>query len=82
MCYIDGQKNKYSVLNECNRMLKYNISHNPLGLHGLLRGWVYFTSYGTEFFDRRVNFWNNIFQGNLIVFISSWEVVCYALYNI
>jgi hypothetical protein len=22
--YIDGQKNKYSVLNECNRMLKYN----------------------------------------------------------
>jgi hypothetical protein len=26
MCYIDGQKNKYSVLNECNRMLKYNIN--------------------------------------------------------
>jgi hypothetical protein len=26
MCYIDGQKNKYTVLNECNRMLKYNIS--------------------------------------------------------
>jgi hypothetical protein len=25
MCYIDGQKNKYSVLNECHRMLKYNI---------------------------------------------------------
>jgi hypothetical protein len=25
MCYIDGQKNKYSVINECNRMLKYNI---------------------------------------------------------
>jgi hypothetical protein len=25
MCYIDGQKNKYSVLNECNRMLKYDI---------------------------------------------------------
>jgi hypothetical protein len=25
MCYIDGQKNKYSVLNECNRVLKYNI---------------------------------------------------------
>jgi hypothetical protein len=25
MCYIDGQKNKYSVLNECNRILKYNI---------------------------------------------------------
>jgi hypothetical protein len=25
MCCIDGQKNKYSVLNECNRMLKYNI---------------------------------------------------------
>jgi hypothetical protein len=24
MCYIDGQKNNYSVLNECNRMLKYN----------------------------------------------------------
>jgi hypothetical protein len=24
MCYIDGQKNKYSVSNECNRMLKYN----------------------------------------------------------
>jgi hypothetical protein len=27
MCYIDGQKNKYSVLNECNRMLKYNIAN-------------------------------------------------------
>jgi hypothetical protein len=26
MCYIDGQKNKYSVLNECNRILKYNIT--------------------------------------------------------
>jgi hypothetical protein len=26
MCYIDGQKNKYSVLNKCNRMLKYNIT--------------------------------------------------------
>jgi hypothetical protein len=25
MCYIDGQNDKYSVLNECNRMLKYNI---------------------------------------------------------
>jgi hypothetical protein len=24
-CYINGQKNKYSALNECNRMLKYNI---------------------------------------------------------
>jgi hypothetical protein len=29
-CYIDGQKNKYSVLNECNRMLKYNILYNIL----------------------------------------------------
>jgi hypothetical protein len=27
MCYIDGQNNKYSVLNECNRMLKYNIQY-------------------------------------------------------
>jgi hypothetical protein len=26
MCYNDGQKDKYSVLNECNRMLKYNTS--------------------------------------------------------
>jgi hypothetical protein len=25
LCYIDGQKNKYSALNECNRILKYNI---------------------------------------------------------
>jgi hypothetical protein len=25
MCRIDGQENKYSVLNECSRMLKYNI---------------------------------------------------------
>jgi hypothetical protein len=24
MCFIDGQENKYSVLNECSRMLKYN----------------------------------------------------------
>jgi hypothetical protein len=31
MCYIDGQKNKYSVLNECNRMLKYNILDTPIG---------------------------------------------------
>jgi hypothetical protein len=30
MCYIDGQKNKYSVLNECNRMLKYNILDHPV----------------------------------------------------
>jgi hypothetical protein len=30
MCYIDGQKNKYSVLNECNRMLKYNIKKRTL----------------------------------------------------
>jgi hypothetical protein len=28
MCYIDGQKNKYSVLNECNRMLKYNVFYS------------------------------------------------------
>jgi hypothetical protein len=28
MCYDDGQKNKYSVLNECNRMLKYNMLIN------------------------------------------------------
>jgi hypothetical protein len=27
MCYNDGQKNKYSVLNECNRILKYNIQY-------------------------------------------------------
>jgi hypothetical protein len=27
MCYIDGQNNKYSALNECNRMLKYNINN-------------------------------------------------------
>jgi hypothetical protein len=26
MCCIDGQENKYSVLNECSRMLNYNIS--------------------------------------------------------
>jgi hypothetical protein len=32
MCYIDGQKNKYSVLNECNRMLKYNILKNLIYL--------------------------------------------------
>jgi hypothetical protein len=46
MCYIDGQENKYSVLNECNRMLKYNIlSHERKGnfrqlreFSGLLRG--------------------------------------------
>jgi hypothetical protein len=25
MCCIDGQENKYLVLNECNRMLNYNI---------------------------------------------------------
>jgi hypothetical protein len=25
MCCIDGQENKYSVLNECSRMLNYNI---------------------------------------------------------
>jgi hypothetical protein len=30
MCYIDGQNNKYSVLNECNRMLKYKIYNKHL----------------------------------------------------
>jgi hypothetical protein len=30
MCYIDGQKNKYSVLNECNRMLKYNMCNRSV----------------------------------------------------
>jgi hypothetical protein len=30
MCYIAGQKNKYSVLNECNRMLTYNIQYTML----------------------------------------------------
>jgi hypothetical protein len=34
MCYIDGQNNKYSVLNECNRMLKYNIFKGLLGPQG------------------------------------------------
>jgi hypothetical protein len=29
-CYIDGQKNKHSVLNECNRILKYNMFLNIL----------------------------------------------------
>jgi hypothetical protein len=33
MCCIDGQKNKYSVLNECNRILKYNISHSYIVPH-------------------------------------------------
>jgi hypothetical protein len=28
MCYIDGQKNTYSVLNECSRMLKDNTRNN------------------------------------------------------
>jgi hypothetical protein len=28
MCYIDGQESKYSVLNECNRLLKYNNIYN------------------------------------------------------
>jgi hypothetical protein len=27
MCCNDGQENKYSVLNECSKMLKYNISN-------------------------------------------------------
>jgi hypothetical protein len=36
MCYIDGQKNKYSVLNECNRMLKYNIFNWSQTLRALL----------------------------------------------
>jgi hypothetical protein len=39
MCYIDGQKKKYSVLRECNRMLKYNINRifvgcSPCGIKG------------------------------------------------
>jgi hypothetical protein len=41
MCYIDGQKNKYSVLNECSRMLKYNIlqlHRRKSGKNGPLRG--------------------------------------------
>jgi hypothetical protein len=30
MCCIDGQENKYSVLNECSRMLKYNIFNSNI----------------------------------------------------
>jgi hypothetical protein len=58
MCYIDGQKNKYSVLNECNRMLKYNIvtliyhRHKPtdsINLLGSQRGRnVFLVRYGVE----------------------------------
>jgi hypothetical protein len=33
MCYIDGQENKYSVLNERNRMLKYYIGHMNSVVH-------------------------------------------------
>jgi hypothetical protein len=40
MSYIDPQKNKYSVLNECNRMLKYNIFSSVALLRGSLRYWV------------------------------------------
>jgi hypothetical protein len=39
MCYIDGQKNKFSMLNECNRMLKYNITNKRLYERGeIMRG--------------------------------------------
>jgi hypothetical protein len=36
---FDGQKKKYSVLNECNRMLKYNIfnSSHTNSIHGRVR---------------------------------------------
>jgi hypothetical protein len=34
MCCIDGQENKYSVLNECSRMLKYNILKKFIHLIG------------------------------------------------
>jgi hypothetical protein len=37
MCYIGGQKNKYSVWNECNRMLKYNIQYIVMGFFIRLR---------------------------------------------
>jgi hypothetical protein len=33
MCCIDGQENKYSVLNECSRMLKYNILYYGIVLY-------------------------------------------------
>jgi L-rhamnose mutarotase len=39
MCYIDGQKNKYSVLNECSRMLKYNILQYYDGFRGM--NWIF-----------------------------------------
>jgi hypothetical protein len=33
MLIVYGQKNKYSVLNECNRMLKYNIVNTCSEIH-------------------------------------------------
>jgi hypothetical protein len=42
MCYIDGQKNKYSVLNECNRMLKYNL-YNILAISSPTSGFPGFS---------------------------------------
>jgi hypothetical protein len=33
MCCIDGQENKYSVLNECSRMLKYNVRETSIYFH-------------------------------------------------
>jgi hypothetical protein len=40
MCYIDGQNNKYSVLNECNRMLKYNIQYRQMKFDVALLNYV------------------------------------------
>jgi hypothetical protein len=84
MCYIDGQKNKYSVLNECNRMLKYNtctimlfiycqhfsapLSHRSKNLSG--KCWVYLIV--TLFVEvRRAKFHN----------LRHYFPVFYKLYN-
>jgi hypothetical protein len=42
MCCIDEQENKYSVLNECSRMLKYNRVKKamPRFLSTPIRAWV------------------------------------------
>jgi hypothetical protein len=48
MCYIDGQNNKYSVSNECNRMLKYNVLLVRMAVHQLytLRSEMYRSNQG------------------------------------
>jgi hypothetical protein len=64
MCYIDGQNNKYSVLNKFNRMLKYNIQYIIVALFvsqkGLYRGFSHDEQQSNRVMYIYINVLNNM----------------------